>query len=493
MRRDPTEFRERFKRWKAGERVYDSGQTLPVYDDGKTPEETYYGKHLPDVTIEAPMTATQRGKYYEQLAEQERARQRNIASTYFSEAPTLGNLYNGIEAFIKSLPVVGVTATDVDPNVITGVAPQVGMKNPESLLKQTDQIFQKFSNRRLFERFFDFAKNKKVDNIKYVDNNPVSKILDINTDKRFKFLPPSTYLDYDIDKMSVEELVNIFGPGAKNLKRRWDIAKAHNFQDKYGKIANDAKEELSHMFAIPKTDPDIALGLDRSKRLYSIPEYRQRFEKFGTLGDTFVDDALDRLSNVQLQGIDGKLHAGGLEASGVTTLTSLNPRVPTITIRNSDSSNILQQVMQHEGGHASHGMALQPTWMKMHNEAIKPVLKPRFQNAETPNKIAEYQDRLDEIITRSKTTVEYADRVRQPGESLNDALGRVYELAQKNSPDVPMDTKDLVYYFDKNGLLNFWKNFVGGYTIPVGIGLGIGYGASQAYGSDKPSKTIKQL
>ena len=56
-----------------------------------------------------------------------------------------------------------------------------------------------------------------------------------------------------------------------------------------------------------------------------------------------------------------------------------------------------------------------------------------------------------------------------------------------------MDTKDLVYYFDKNGLLNFWKNFVGGYTIPVGIGLGIGYGASQAYGSDKPSKTIKQL
>lgn len=54
MHRDPTEFRERFKRWKAGERVYDSGQTLPAYEDGKTPEETYYGKRLPDVTIETP-------------------------------------------------------------------------------------------------------------------------------------------------------------------------------------------------------------------------------------------------------------------------------------------------------------------------------------------------------------------------------------------------------------------------------------------------------
>lgn len=52
MHRDPTEFRERFKRWKAGERVYDSGHTLPAYDDGKTPEETYYGQLLPTVTIE---------------------------------------------------------------------------------------------------------------------------------------------------------------------------------------------------------------------------------------------------------------------------------------------------------------------------------------------------------------------------------------------------------------------------------------------------------
>lgn len=33
MRKDPTEFRERFQRWKKGEKVYEAG--LPKYDDGK--------------------------------------------------------------------------------------------------------------------------------------------------------------------------------------------------------------------------------------------------------------------------------------------------------------------------------------------------------------------------------------------------------------------------------------------------------------------------
>lgn len=35
MRKDPTEFRERFKRWKSGEKVYEAGKVLPTYDDGK--------------------------------------------------------------------------------------------------------------------------------------------------------------------------------------------------------------------------------------------------------------------------------------------------------------------------------------------------------------------------------------------------------------------------------------------------------------------------
>lgn len=34
MRKDPTQFRERFKRWKAGEQVYSAG--LPAYNDGKS-------------------------------------------------------------------------------------------------------------------------------------------------------------------------------------------------------------------------------------------------------------------------------------------------------------------------------------------------------------------------------------------------------------------------------------------------------------------------
>ena len=33
MRSDPTQFRDRFKRWKKGEQVYKDG--LPHYEDGK--------------------------------------------------------------------------------------------------------------------------------------------------------------------------------------------------------------------------------------------------------------------------------------------------------------------------------------------------------------------------------------------------------------------------------------------------------------------------
>ena len=35
MRKDPTEFKERFQRWKNGEQVYENGLTLPTYEDGK--------------------------------------------------------------------------------------------------------------------------------------------------------------------------------------------------------------------------------------------------------------------------------------------------------------------------------------------------------------------------------------------------------------------------------------------------------------------------
>lgn len=41
MYKDPTEFRERFARWKKGEQVYENGRSLPSYQDGK--ERTYIG------------------------------------------------------------------------------------------------------------------------------------------------------------------------------------------------------------------------------------------------------------------------------------------------------------------------------------------------------------------------------------------------------------------------------------------------------------------
>lgn len=35
MRKDPTEFRERFKKWQGGEKVYDAG--LPRFEEGTDP------------------------------------------------------------------------------------------------------------------------------------------------------------------------------------------------------------------------------------------------------------------------------------------------------------------------------------------------------------------------------------------------------------------------------------------------------------------------
>ena len=68
MRKDPTEFRERFQRWKKGEQVYENGLALPAYEDGLTPykksevntnqaiynpeEDLYTSRYtLPEVTV----------------------------------------------------------------------------------------------------------------------------------------------------------------------------------------------------------------------------------------------------------------------------------------------------------------------------------------------------------------------------------------------------------------------------------------------------------
>lgn len=68
LHKDPTEFRERFQRWKKGEQVYENGLALPAYEDGLTPlrksevnvnEATYVPEEglykprytLPEVTV----------------------------------------------------------------------------------------------------------------------------------------------------------------------------------------------------------------------------------------------------------------------------------------------------------------------------------------------------------------------------------------------------------------------------------------------------------
>ena len=353
--------------------------------------------------------------------------------------------------------------------------------------------------KQLFEDtpFYDPQKfNRNID--KFYQNNIEVKEKPIDAfyralgmDKRFKFIPPSKLLNYDVYNMTAEEAGRMFGPSGELLINMLDIAKAHNFEGKYGEMAKKIEKQFEKLFPISKEDPDIALGLERSRRLYSIPEYRQRFNRFGTLGETFIDDALDRLDNVRLQGIDGDFTGGtSMKAAGSTTIDNSNTRSPLIKVKNTDSSTALQNVVQHEGGHASHGLEVfQPAWMKRHNESIKPKLKPRYQNIENLDektaKIVEYQNALDEIVTRSKTAVEYADRTRLPGESLDDALERVYKMAERPNAGINADITDLVWYFDKETLLNFWKNFVGSIATPVGIGYGL---AKQKSGKMRPIK-----
>lgn len=52
MKKDPTEFNKRFKRWLNGEKVYDAERALPGYEDGKDAEKIYApNNQLEDVVI----------------------------------------------------------------------------------------------------------------------------------------------------------------------------------------------------------------------------------------------------------------------------------------------------------------------------------------------------------------------------------------------------------------------------------------------------------
>lgn len=52
MKKDPTQFRERFNRWKSGQKVYEAGKPIESYEGGKSDEIS--GGVLPEVVITAP-------------------------------------------------------------------------------------------------------------------------------------------------------------------------------------------------------------------------------------------------------------------------------------------------------------------------------------------------------------------------------------------------------------------------------------------------------
>ena len=63
----------------------------------------------------------------------ERARQRKISGQYLSEGPSISNMYRAAQAFLRSLPFVGIGATDVNPYISQGIAPAGGKRLPKIL------------------------------------------------------------------------------------------------------------------------------------------------------------------------------------------------------------------------------------------------------------------------------------------------------------------------------------------------------------------------
>ncbi len=308
-------------------------------------------------------------------------------------------------------------------------------------------------------------------------NIPKNSTFKIDTDKRLKLSlgSPSRILATDIGKLTEAEVEAMFGPRAVYWKKMYDVAKNHNFEGKFKAIGEQAEREIRSRFSINREDPDIKTAIDKAKRLYDIPEYRARFERFGTLGDTFIDDALNRIKNMELQGVSKDYKIIGQHGVKGGASAEAHPVNPKITIKDSDSSRAIQELMQHEVNHAAHGMKYQPEWMKYHNERIRP--KPRRESS-TPG--AKYMNEMDEIVERAKTTVEWADRIRKPGESLDDVLSRVvddfesldgFKFAKKYK-DIPGDTKSYLLFFEPKTGKKFLQNFVGSFIVgTTGVSL----------------------
>lgn len=91
MRKDPTEFRERFKKWQSGEKVYEAG--LPKYADGKEDYENqnaaagaYIGA-IPFILEENNRNTENNKKIDEQIAKQNSYGWDNNIRSYFLNSP----------------------------------------------------------------------------------------------------------------------------------------------------------------------------------------------------------------------------------------------------------------------------------------------------------------------------------------------------------------------------------------------------------------------
>lgn len=289
-----------------------------------------------------------------------------------------------------------------------------------------------------------------------------------NTDTRFEFFEPWNFINYDLTKMSTNEVVKTFGPEAKHLKEVYDVAAANNFEGKYADIAKDVELKLSKMFAIDSKDVDIAAGLARAKGIYNIPEYTERFKKYGDLGETFIQDAKNRLDNIQLQGVSRNFKITGQYGVKGGASTTPHPIHPTITLSNNNRSSVIREFITHEANHAAHGTKYQPKWMEVHNEKIRPVPK---KNRKDFTDFDKYLDEMDELVERSKTAVEYAHETRLEGETLDQALDRVFEVANRDvyNSKIPSDIRQMVKNYTKDSVLKFWKQFLGGIALPTYI------------------------
>lgn len=402
----------------------------------------------------------------------------NTAQTLgYTAAPVLtAAAASGYYAFTNRPEEAAITAAmAIAPELIKGgkqlffPKKNVTIKNPgTNTVASVENNYKDYIDPSIFRKILSKEKittppSNEYNTTKNILNN-FSPYLD---NSRFQIPRMADLIDYDLSKMSINDVEQLFGPEGRHLKEVWDVAYRTNNTEAMLYIEN----ELKDLFRVPNNDPDIVKGLEEARSIYSIPEYRSRFDKFGTLGDTYIEDALYRLDNVQLQGredVTGQFGLKGAASATVFPQGSGGKPIISLTQKTSTNSRNLTDHIRHEGNHIGHGTKVaEPAFIKVHNEKIRPV--PRRQSKSNMDK---YYEDMDEIVARSKTAVEYANSMRKPGESLDNALERLADIADADiyNQEIPADIRQMMSHFTKDSVLKFWKNFVGG-MAPISLGV----------------------